>query len=151
MPIFPRSPTFDSAEDAAVLHDGVRDAITLPVVQEEFDVGKRVVDTGVVHVRTRTHQHEETVRMPVEREDVIVERVTIGRAIDAPLDVRQEGDVTIVPVHEEVIVVQRQLMLKEELHIRRRVSTAEATQPVVLRRQEVSVEREPIGGISPPH
>ena len=147
MPIFPRSPTFDA--DAP--RGDLRGAITLPVVQEEIDVATRSVDTGVVRVRTHTTEHEETVRVPVEREDVIVERVTIGRAVDAPLDVRVEGDVTIVPVHEEVIVVQRQLMLKEELHIRRRVSTAEATQPVVLRRQDVHVEREPIGDASPPH
>jgi uncharacterized protein (TIGR02271 family) len=150
MPIFPRSPTFDAPADA-VVRSGANDTITLPVVQEEFDVGKRVVDTGRVRVSTRTTEHEELVQMPVEREDVIVERVAVGRAVDAPLDVRVEGDVTIVPVHEEVIVVQRQLMLKEELHIRRRVTTAEATQAVVLRRQDVHVEREPAGGASPAH
>ena len=150
MPIFPRSPTFDSPTDASA-RGALRDSITLPVVQEEFEVDKRIVDTGVVRVSTHTTEHEELVQMPVEREDVIVERVAIGRAIDAPLDVRVEGDVTIVPVHEEVIVVQRQLVLKEELHIRRRVSTVEATQPVVLRRQDVRVEHEPAGGASPPH
>ena len=151
MPIFPPSPNFDRTIDATT-GDAVRSGtITLPVVQEELAVEKRVVDTGVVRVRTTTSEHEETVRMPVEREDVVVERVAIGRPVDAPLDVRQEGDVMIVPVHEEVIVVQRQLMLKEELHIRRRLSTAEATQPVVLRRQDVSVEREPLGGAGTPH
>ena len=150
MPIFPRSPTFDAPADRMPGRD-LHDAVTLPVVQEELDVGKRVVETGVVRVRTTTREHEELVQMPLEREDVIVERVAIGRAVDAPLDVRQEGDVTIVPVHEEVIVVHRQLMLKEELHVRRRISTVDATQPVVLRRQDVSVEREPVGGTTPPH
>ena len=151
MPIFPRSPHFDPAVDRRV-DDVVRtDALSIPVVQEEMEVGKRVVDTGVVRVRTSTSEHEETVRMPVEREDVVVERIAIGRPVDAPLDVRHEGDVMIVPVHEEVIVVHRQLMLKEELHVRRRVSTAEATQPVVLRRQDVSVEHEALGRPGTPH
>lgn len=146
MPIFPRSPNFESAA-GAVLHDELR----IPVVQEELDVGKRVVDTGIVRIRTSTSEHEQLVQMPLEREDVIVERVAIGRAVDAPLDVRHEGDVMIVPVHEEVIVVQRQLMLKEELHIRRRVSTVDASQPVMLRRQDVSVEHEPAEGTRPSH
>jgi uncharacterized protein (TIGR02271 family) len=150
MPIFPRSPNFDSPADATVRSE-LQGAITLPVVQEEFDVDKRVVDTGVVRVRTSTSEHEETVHMPLEREDVIVERVAVGRPVDAPLDVRHEGDVMIVPVHEEVIVVQRQLVLKEELHIRRRISTVDAAQPVVLRRQDVSVEHVRAGPAGPSH
>lgn len=140
MPTFPRSPNFDREPDRV-----------LPVVQEELVVGKRVVDTGVVHVRTVTSTHQETVEMPLEREDVLVERVAIGRVVDAPVEARQEGDVMIVPVHEEVIVVQRQLVLKEELHIRRRVSTVHSAQPVLLRRQEVHVDREPPGDRMPPH
>lgn len=150
MPIFPRSPNFDPAADAAAPRE-LQGSITLPVVQEEFDVGTRVVETGVVRVRTRTSEHEELVHMPLEREDVVVERVAIGRPVDAPLDVRHEGDVMIVPVHEEVIVVQRQLVLREELHIRRRISTVDAAQPVVLRRQDVHVEHAPAAGASPPH
>ncbi|WP_133479723.1 YsnF/AvaK domain-containing protein [Cognatilysobacter segetis] len=150
MPIFPRSPTFDAPADAAMRRDGMQ-GITLPVVQEELSVGKQRVDTGIVRVRTTTSEHEELVQMPLEREDVIVERVAIGRPVDAPLDVRQEGDVTIVPVHEETIVVHRQLVLKEELHIRRRIATVDASQPVRLRRQDVSIEHESLGGAAPPH
>jgi uncharacterized protein (TIGR02271 family) len=150
MPIFPRSPNFDSPADAPVRRE-LHGAVTLPVVQEELDVDKRVVETGVVRVRTSTREHEEIVHMPLEREDVIVERVAVGRPVDAPLDVRHEGDVMIVPVHEEVLVVHRQLVLKEELHIRRRISTADAAQPVVLRRQDVSVEHVPAGPAGPPH
>lgn len=37
-------------------------------------------------------------------------------------EIRTEGDVTIVPVLEEVLVVEKRLVLKEELHIRRRVA-----------------------------
>ena len=140
MPTFPRSPNFDRESD-----------LVLPVVQEELDIGKRMVDTGVVRVRTVTSTHDEVVEMPLEREEVLVERVAIGRAVDAPVEMRQEGDVTIVPVHEEVIVVHRQLVLKEELHIRRRVATVQTSQPVLLRRQDVHVERGPAGGAMPPH
>lgn len=148
MPIFPRSPEFDAPpRDAAR-----RDTMVLPVVQEELAVDRQAVETGIVRVRTTTSEREEIVGMPVEREDVIVERVAVNRPVDAPLEVRQEGDVTIVPVHEEVVVVQRQLMLKEELHIRRRVSTVDATRPVVLRRQDVTVERLPADAPpAPPH
>ena len=57
-------------------------------------------------------------------------------------DVRQEGDITIVPVMAEEIVVTKRLILKEELHIRRvrREETRQHT--VTLREQTVDVERE---------
>ena len=47
----------------------------------------------------------------------------------------------IVPVLEEVVVVQKQLVLKEELHIRRRAETETVEVPVSLRKQRVIVER----------
>jgi stress response protein YsnF len=48
---------------------------------------------------------------------------------------------TIVPIFEEVMVVEKQLLLKEELHIRKRseVNTVEA--PVTLKRQWADVDR----------
>jgi stress response protein YsnF len=48
----------------------------------------------------------------------------------------------IVPVLEEILVVRRQLVLKEELHIRRRVETEAVQVPVTLRKQRAIVERE---------
>ena len=54
---------------------------------------------------------------------------------------RTEGDITIVPVVEEVLVVEKRLMLKEELHIRTRTETTTIEQPVTLRRQRATVDR----------
>jgi stress response protein YsnF len=48
----------------------------------------------------------------------------------------------IVPVLEEILVVRRQLVLKEELHIQRRVETEAVPVPVTLRKQRAIVERE---------
>jgi stress response protein YsnF len=50
--------------------------------------------------------------------------------------------VTIVPVLEEVLVVEKRLVLKEELHIRRRVDTESVEVPVTLRKQRAIIERE---------
>ena len=48
---------------------------------------------------------------------------------------------TIVPVLEEVLVVETQLVLKEELHIRRQRTTEAVEVPVQLRKQRAMVER----------
>lgn len=117
----------------------------IPVIREQLDVGKAVVETGRIRVRTRTSEQDETVELPLSREEFTVERVAVNRPVDAPVQVRQDGDVTIVPVHGEELVVTRQLVLKEELHIRRRVHETVETRQVTLRRQDVDIVRDPPG------
>lgn len=122
--------------------DDANGTIRIPVIREEFDVAKEVVETGRLRIRTHVSERQESVQLPLEREEYSVERVAVGRPVDAPAEVRQEGDVTIVPVHAEEFVVTRRLVLKEELHIRRRVLRHHATRHVDLRTQEVDVVRE---------
>lgn len=119
------------------------DELRIPVVQEEVDVRKAVVETGLLRVRTRTTEQHEDIELPLAREEFSVERIAVNRPVDAPVEVRQEGDVTIVPVHGEEVVVTRRLVLKEELHIRRRVHETLEKHQVVLRRQDVDIVREP--------
>lgn len=115
--------------------------VVIPVVAEELQVGRRTVETGRVRVRKLVQEHVEQVDEPLLREEVQVERVAINQLIDQAPAVRDEGDVLIVPVVEEVLVVEKRLMLREELRIsKRRISTNES-QEVVLRREEVVVER----------
>lgn len=54
------------------------------------------------------------------REDCEVERVTVQRYVDKPEEIRMDGDTLIVPLMEEVLVVEKRLMVREELHIKRR-------------------------------
>jgi len=84
---------------------------------------------------------EEIVDEPLLREEVSVERVPVNRVVDRPVPVRHEGDVMIVPVLEEVLYVEKRLLLKEELRISKRRVEEHAPQRVVLRKEEVIVER----------
>ncbi|GAB2525314.1 YsnF/AvaK domain-containing protein [Lysobacter humi (ex Lee et al. 2017)] len=117
--------------------------LRIPVVQEEVDIAKELVETGRLRIHTHVSERQEVVELPLSREEFTVERVAIGRPVDAPVEVRQDGDVTIVPVHEEEFVVTRRLVLKEELHIRRAVHRTVETHEVTLRRQDVDVSRAP--------
>jgi stress response protein YsnF len=58
--------------------------------------------------------------------------------------VRQEGDVTIIPVVEEVVKIERHLVLKEEVHIRRVKHTERHQETITLRRQEAVISRHPL-------
>ena len=115
----------------------------LPLLQEELRVEKRNVVTGKVRVRTVVDTVEEIARADLEEERVEVTRVPIDQEVSAPPAVRTEGDVVIVPVLEEVLVVEKRLVLKEELHVRRRRTQESVEVPVTLRRERVEVERLP--------
>jgi len=117
------------------------DRVTIPVVEERAVVRKRKRVTGAVRVRTVVREREEVVDETLAAEAVEVERVPLGRWIDAPVPVRQEGDTTVVTLHEEVVVVERRLRATEEVRLTRRRSTRHATGRLTLRRQEAVVER----------
>lgn len=114
----------------------------IPLVEETVSVGKRQIATGRVRVRTVTDTVEELAHADVQRESVEVTRVPIDRMVETAPEIRTDGDVTIVPVLEEVLVVEKRLVLKEELHIRRHVETEAVEVPVSLRKQHAVVERE---------
>jgi uncharacterized protein (TIGR02271 family) len=118
----------------------------IPVIEEVLDVQKRQVETGGVRIHKKVSEREERIDEPVWQEEVDVRRVAINRVVDGPApESRTEGDVMIVPVLEEVVVVRKQLVLKEELHITRRRIAARDSRTVTLRREEATVERiEPV-------
>jgi uncharacterized protein (TIGR02271 family) len=120
----------------------------IPLVEERAVVSKRLVETARVRVATRVEQREEMVRAELARDEVAVERVPINRPIDVVPDIRQEGEVTIVPVVEEVLVVEKRLVLVEEIHLRRRRTIEEFAQPVTLASQRAEIVRHETGGES---
>ena len=90
----------------------------ISLVAEQLVVEARTVETGRVHVRTRVVETEQVVDLPLQRDDVDIERISLNQVVERALPVREENGVTIVPLYEEVLVVTKQLVLKEELHIR---------------------------------
>ena len=117
------------------------DNIVVPVVVEELDVRKRQVETGRVRLKKVVREHEEMVDEPLLREEVTVERAAINQIVNEPVPVRYEGDTMIVPVLEEILVVEKRLVLKEEIRITRQRVEQREPQRVTLRSEEVIVER----------
>jgi uncharacterized protein (TIGR02271 family) len=114
---------------------------TLALVEEALRVDKREVTSGRVRIETVTDTVEELARATLDEETVEVTRVPIGREVSAAPAVRTEDGVVIVPVMEEIVIVEKRLVLKEELHIRRQVTQENVEVPVTLRKQRAVVER----------
>jgi uncharacterized protein (TIGR02271 family) len=114
----------------------------VPVVEETAVVRKERVVTETVRLRKRVREEEEVLDVPVRTEAIEVERVPVGRWLDAPAEVRREGDTTVYPVVEEVLVAEKRLRLVEEVRVTRRQETRRVQERVGLRREEVVVERD---------
>ena len=120
------------------------DELRIPVIQEELVVGKRVVPTERVRVRTSPAEHEVIVRDTLWRQAVEVTRVPVEREVTEAPPTRTENGVTIVPVVEERLIVEKRLFLVEEVHMRLAAGTHDVAMPTTLRRTQVDVERTPL-------
>lgn len=118
------------------------DEVTVPVVEEHVEVAKNARD--VERVRVGKHVETRTVEVDASsmHEDVDVVRVPVGREVERAPEIRVEGDTTIIPVVEEVVVVERTLVLKEEIRVTKRRTTQPKRLRVPLRSEQVDIERE---------
>lgn len=116
------------------------ESYVIPLVAEELTVGKQTIVTGGVRVSTHVTERTETIDEPLRREEVTVERVPINRQVFETPSPRQEGDFWIIPILEEVLVVEKKLYLKEEVRIRRTATEVHLPQAVTLRTEEATVE-----------
>ena len=113
---------------------------TISVVEEQATVDK-VDRTSRVRVRTETETYDTTASAELQGVEIEITRVPVNREVASMPEVRTQGDVTILPVIEEVLVVEKRLFLKEEVHVRHRKTNESVEVPVTLRRQSAVVER----------
>ena len=118
-----------------------KDQVVVPLHAEEVSVAKRRVVTGQVKVGTITRESEQLVEELLEHEHVEVERTAIGKQVDKAPPVREEGDTLIIPILEEIVVVERRLLLKEEVRVRRTREKQPYQERVVVRKQEAVITR----------
>lgn len=117
--------------------------MVVPVLVEELEVQKRLVETGKVRITKVVHERETLVDEPLFQDTVAITRVPMQRVVDGPVPVREENGTTIISLVEEVLVVEKRLMLREEIHIRTQRLETHQPQRITLRSEEVHVERVP--------
>lgn len=134
----------DTEEDltASELRSG--EELVLPVVEETAHIEKQLREKGRIRVSTKTDTIDNVLREALQGNAVGVSRLPIDRVIQEGEPVpqtRMEGGVTIIPILEEVLVVEKRLILKEEVHIRETSTNQDVEVPITLRKQRAVVER----------
>ena len=113
----------------------------LPLLAEETAVSKQVVETGRVQVTRVTREREQLIDELLAHQTVEIERTPMARHVEAMPAIRDEGDTVVIPIVEEVLVIERRLLLKEEVRVRRVRSTERHQESVILRHHEAVVTR----------
>ena len=132
-----------SSPTAPANGERAEEVAAIPLVEERVSVAKRQVESGRVKVHVRVEEREEVVTEQLFHDELEVERVPRNVRVSEIPHVRLEGNTTIVPVVEEVLVVEKALMLVEEIHICRRSVAEEAQIPMSVRAEKATVERDP--------
>jgi uncharacterized protein (TIGR02271 family) len=132
--------------DALVARDHGTE-LRVPILEERLVAETRPVDLGELRIHKRVEHVAEQVSQPVTRDPLLVERVPINRPLEAPAAIREEGDWLVIPVMEEVLVVQKRLMLKEEVRIRKDQVTEEQVVHETVRRERVELEDATVHGV----
>lgn len=116
--------------------------ITIPVIEEQLKVDKKVIETAHVRLSKTVNETIESLDIPLKEDEIVVNRVPKNELLDVmPPASRYEGDVMIIPVLKEVAVIEKRIMLVEEIHVSKKQTERIETTEVTLRKEEVKVTR----------
>lgn len=118
------------------------DELRIPIVEEEAYLLKRQVATEKVAVHTSYAEEQVLIRDELQRGQVDIVEVEREEEVAEAPPIRTEGDVTIVPIVEERLVISKRLFLVKELHLRRTNQIHDVEVPATLRGTQVTVEQE---------
>jgi uncharacterized protein (TIGR02271 family) len=115
----------------------------ISLVEEELDVSTRWAEQGRVVIRKRVETVPQERTIELVQEGVEVVRTPVNEVVDELPQVRTEGETTIIPVVEEVLVVEKRYRLIEEVRVTSTRSTEQHTIREDLRREVVDFEEVP--------
>ena len=113
---------------------------SIPIIEENLEVGKRTVQTGGVRLRSRIVERPVEEELRLRQERVRIERNTVDRpATDADFNSFKEGEVEMIE-RAEVPVVSKQARVVEEVSLGKEVNERNETVRDTVRKTEVDVE-----------
>ncbi len=111
---------------------------TVQLKEEHLRASKEAVKTGDVTVRKEVHTEHQQVTVPVEREEVVIER----RPASGPAAGEIKAEEIRIPVKEEKVHVSKEAVVKEEVSVGKRKVTETETVAGEVKKEELKVETE---------
>jgi len=121
-----------------------REGDTVQVKEEHLHAQKRPVEEGEVRVRKDVHTETKTIEVPVQHEEVVIERTPVhGRTAAEGItsDAIREGEEIRIPVRGEKVDVGKHAEVVEEVKVGKRVVQDTERVSGEVRKEEVHVEK----------
>jgi len=145
---FAQSDTEAVVDEPLQTHD--TDSIRVQRYEEDLQAQKQAVDAGEVTIRKDVVQEQETLDVPVTREEVQISRSTVDRPVGDSEQAFQDGDTIRVPIVEEQVTVTKEPRIVEEIEIQKVAHQDTETVSDSVRREEVYVDEQTDGTTSDP-
>lgn len=118
-----------------------RPAQTVPLREEELQTHKTSVETGQVMVGKDVVEKRQTLEVPVTHEEAHVERRSVHRPADRPIDAGAHQTIE-VPLREERVDVEKTPVVYEEVAVGKRQVVENAQVSDTVRREQLRVDRQ---------
>lgn len=134
--------TYNYQQDASLYDLNERNHQTIKLYEERLIASKTRVKTGEVTVGKHIETETQRVSVPIEKERVIIERVTptdAGRVV-SPSEINfQEGEVARIEVYEETPDIHKEAFVREEVRVRKVVEQDTVEAQETIRREELDI------------
>jgi stress response protein YsnF len=114
-----------------------KDQISIPVVEENVQVGKKEVETGGIRLRSKIVEEDVTENLKLRDEKVRVERTPVNRPANEG-DLKEEN--IEMTERTEVPVVSKEARVVEEVRLNKEVEQRDETIKETVRKTKVDVE-----------
>jgi len=114
---------------------------SIPIIEENLEIGKREVETGGARINTRVVEEEVQENITLREEHINVERNPVNRpATEADINAFKEGEIELTE-HAEVPVVNKEARVVEEINLGKEVTERDEVVRDTVRKTEVDVDK----------
>jgi len=135
--------TYTHQQEPSLYAMNDQDHSTLKLYEERLIASKKRVNSGEVAIGKHVETETERVSVPVEKERVVIERVTsadAGKAV-APSSVHfGEGEVARMEIYEETADIHKEAFVREEVRVNKVVEQETVQAQDTIRREELDID-----------
>lgn len=104
--------------------------------EERLKVNKTSEQVGEASIRKEVVTEHQQVTVPVQREELVIERHAVNKAVSGD-PIRAEEREVRIPLKEERVTVGKETVLKEEVNIGKKVITEDKAVGAEVRHEEL--------------
>lgn len=107
---------------------------------EELEARREQVQAGEIEIHKEVVAEQQTMDVPVTRDEVVIERQAVNRPAAGPIE--EQTSVVEIPVYEEEVTLDKRTVVREELEIGKRAFPETQQVSTTVQHEEARIEAE---------